>query len=399
MSTDELAKLLSTVGSALKMEHLRTGLRRAVVRSSRTFELLKTYSYVRDYTDYLREVKSRVFNDIEYYIDATINAVEKTHGRCFFCRDAREVHKLIDEIIGPDKKVIIKAKSMVTEEVRLRQYLQSRGHEVFETDLGEFLIQIANEKPMHATAPAAHIPRERAAELLGKVGVKIGDGSIASLVKGVREFLRGRLTSEGIGITGANAVSSDTGSVVLIHNEGNIGFVVSSPKVHIAITGVEKIMPTIKDAFIQAIVQSAYAGNFPPSYISVVSAPSSTSDIEFERVYGVHGPLEYYLMLLDNGRIKALSHDYLREQLYCIRCGRCQVECPVWSLVGGYWGGDAYVGPMGLGWTSIVEGIQKGATLALLCLNCGRCKEVCPLNIDIPRIARYLKSILCSVIL
>ena len=378
---------------ALKDKDLEKGLVRSIENFTRNISnILDRWGYLKDYAEYIKKVKEEVFKNIDYYIDITLKNLENISGHGYYARDYSEVYKIIDNIAGNSPKIIVKAKSMVTEEIKLREYLISRGHIVYETDLGEFLIQISKEKPMHAIAPAIHLTKDRAIRLLRKAGLNVTTSMpYEEIVKEVRRFLRDKFINADIGISGANAVAADTGAIFLVSNEGNIRNVTNLPKIHIAITGIEKIMPTLKDAFIQAIVQAGYAGLYPPTYISLIAGPSSTADIEFHRVYGVHGPEEYHLILYDGGRRKALEDPSLREQLYCIRCGRCQEECPVWDIVGNIWGGSVYGGPMGIGWTAITEGIKYASILSNFCLNCGRCKIICPLNIDIPTIIHNLR--------
>ena len=389
-----MSRVMDEILPALENENLRLGLTRSVeTLGAAAARALDKWPYLTEFAEYVRKTKEKVIENLDYYIDKTLKSVENAGGHSYFAKDEKEVCKIVDDIIGEGKKLIVKAKSMVTEEIRLREHLIERGHEVYETDLGELLIQLSGGKPMHAIAPAVHIPREEAAKLLKKIAPEVSeDMSIEEMVSYVRKFLREKFVKADIGISGANSIAADTGAIFLVSNEGNIRNATNLPPVLIAITGVDKIMPTIKDAFLQAIVQSGYAGLFPPTYLSLIAGPSSTADIEYHRVYGVHGAKEMHVILYDGGRIDASKNEYLREQLYCVRCGRCQGECPIWDLVGNMWGGDVYGGPMGMGWTAITQGIDKAAPLAMLCLGCGRCREVCPSKIDMPSIIRYLKT-------
>jgi len=386
-----LQKASEEIHRALYMKSLRKGLSRSVNRLvPAPYRILDRWRYLLGYTEEIREAKEKVLNDIDYYIDATMKMVEETKGHAYYAKTKDEAVKLVKDLVGKDK-LIVKSKSMVTEELGLREELD-RDNTVFETDLGELLIQFSRDKPMHTTAPAIHITREKAIMLLKRHGVKVRDNmSTTEIVGMVRLFLREKFVKADAGISGANSIAADTGSIFLVSNEGNIRNTTSLPPIHIAITGVEKIMPTMELAFKQAVTQAAYAGLYPPTYVSVISGPSSTADIEFERVYGVHGPKEVHVILYDGGRVEALKDEVISEQLYCIRCGRCQAECPIWQLVGNTWGGRVYGGPMGMGWTAIIEGIEKASSLSHFCLLCGKCREVCPMKIDMPRIIRYLK--------
>ncbi len=390
---DILQNVSDEIHRALYIKSLRKGLSRSVNRLvPAPYRILDRWRYLLEYTEELREAKEKVLQDIDYYIDLTMKRVEETRGHAYYAKTRDEAVKLVNDLVGEDK-LIVKSKSMVTEELRLREELAKNGNTVYETDLGELLIQFSRDKPMHTTAPAIHITREKAIRILRKHGVEVRDDmSTTEIVGMVRIFLREKFVEADIGISGANSIAADTGSIFLVSNEGNIRNTTSLPPMHIAITGVEKIMPSMDLAFKQTITQAAYAGLYPPTYVSVISGPSSTADIEFERVYGVHGPKEVHVILYDGGRIEMLKNEVISEQLYCIRCGRCQAECPIWQLVGNIWGGNVYGGPMGMGWTAIVEGIEKAASLSHFCLLCGKCREVCPMKIDMPRIIRYLKT-------
>jgi L-lactate dehydrogenase complex protein LldG len=391
MRVEELAK---NIIKAQENVDLQLGLERSIINfSNATTKVLNKFPDLIELAEYVRTVKEKVLNDLDYYIDQTIKNINATGAYAYFANDRESLLKIIDNIIGKEKRLIIKAKSMVTEEIMLREYLNEKGHEVYETDLGELLIQIAKEKPMHTIAPAVHLTKERAAQLLEKLGLPVNkEMKHEELVFHVRKFLREKFINADIGISGANAIAADSGAIFLIHNEGNISNVVTLPPIHIVITGVEKIMPTFKDAIYQVMVQSGYAGLYPPTYVNIISGPSSTADIEYHRVYGVHGAKEVHVILFNGGRINALNNPILREQLRCIRCGRCQIVCPIWDLSGNIWGGRVYGGPMGIGWTAITESIENAVSLSWFCLLCNACKEACPVKIDIPQIVRFLRA-------
>jgi len=247
---------------------------------------------------------------------------------------------------------------------------------------------------MHTTAPAIHLTIERAARLVReRLGLPLPpDPRPEDIVAAVRRFLREKFVEADAGVSGANAVAAEEGSIVLVENEGNIRLVTGLPPVHVAVTGVEKILPDLETALKAAVVQAGYAGLYPPTYLNVITGPSSTADIEHRRVYGAHGPREVHLVLVDNGRRRA-SGTPLGEHLKCIRCGRCQWHCPVWRHTANEWGGRAYGGPMGVLWTAITEDVEKAAALAMLCMGCARCDEVCPMRIPLSRLIRGLKPL------
>jgi len=355
----------------------------------RVYKILKDHPYILELAKALREAKMKVLSNLEEYIEQTLDAVKRTGGNAYFAQDANEAREIVGKIVGKGK-IVVMGKSMVAYELGIRKYLTSLGNEVWETDLGEFLIQLSDEPPSHIIAPAIHMTKERVAKLLReKLGFDVSENSThEELVQKVREFLRNKFLSANVGITGANAVAADTGSIVLVENEGNIRMSTVVPPVHISITGVEKIVPTLHDAIIEALVQAAFAGLYPPTYINITSGPSSTGDIEMKRVSPAHGPKEFHLILVDNGRIKASKDEILREALLCVRCGRCHLHCPVYRILDGSWGVPPYSGPMGAMWSYIIYNDPKPA---MYCTHSGNCKDVCPMKINIPKVLEYIK--------
>lgn len=353
----------------------------------RVFNVLREHPYLEELARKVREGKLEVLSNLDYYIEMTMKSVEKIGGKAYFAENSQQAREIVGKIVGTGKKVVL-GKSMVAYETGIRKYLQSLGNEVWETDLGELLIQLADEPPSHIIAPAVHMTKERIRELIKeKLGIDPGDKH-EDIVKVAREFLRQKFLTADIGITGANAVAADSGSIILVENEGNIRMTSVVPPVHISITGVEKILPNLEYALYEALVQAAYAGLYPPTYINVTSGPSSTGDVEQKRVSPAHGPKEFHLILVDNGRRKANEDSILREALLCIRCGRCHFHCPVYRVLDGKWGDPPYSGPMGAMWSAIVYNDYKPA---LLCSHAGNCREVCPMRINIPKVLEYLK--------
>jgi L-lactate dehydrogenase complex protein LldG len=392
MKFDELAE---EIMKAQNNRDFQLGIRRAINNFcdavNRSLSRLPEHA---EMAEYVRTTREKVLGNLEYYIDQTMKSIPIIGGHAHFASNPEEAVKIIDKIIGEERKIIVKSKSLVTDEISLREHLTEKGHEVYETDLGELLIQISKEKPMHTVSPAIHISRERAAQLLGQhLGLPISkEAKHEELVRYVREFLREKFVNADVGITGANVIAADTGTVFLVHNEGNISIVASLPPVLITVASVDKIVPTFKDAILQLMVQSAYAGLYPPTYFTVFSGASSTADIEYYRVYGVHGPKEVHVILYDGGRIKAAKDPVLKEQLLCIKCGRCQVMCPVWDISANVWGGKVYGGPMGVGLTAITDSVENAKSLSWFCLLCKACKDSCPVNVNSAEICRKLRS-------
>lgn len=356
----------------------------------RVYKNLENFSYILELAKQLREAKLEVLRNLEKYVETTVESVKRIGGIPHVASTVEEARDIVGKIVGSNKTVIL-GKSMVAYEVGLRDFLKQRGNEVWETDLGEFLIQLAEEPPSHIIAPAVHMSKERAEELVREKLKNLRKGAThEEIVARVREFLREKFIKADVGITGANAVAADTGSIVLVENEGNIRFTTVSPQIHIAVAGFEKIVPTLYYAFMEAMVQAAYAGLYPPTYVNLTSGPSSTGDIEMKRVSPAHGPKEFHLVLLDNGRLKASKNPDLMEALLCIRCGRCHLHCPVYRVLGGKWGVPPFTGPMGAMWSYMIYGDARPATL---CTHSGGCKEVCPMKINIPRVLEKIKHL------
>ncbi len=385
--------ILEIVHKALEDSDLQEGVRRASLNAElKVMDVLSKYPYLVELAREVAEIKRRVIENLDKYIEEAMEALRRVHANPFLAETPEEAREHIGRLVGKGKTIVM-SKSMVAEEMGLREYLEELGNEVWETDLGQLLIQLEQGKPMHIIAPAIHLTRERAAKLVEeKLGVKLSSTEPEEIVATVRKFLREKFTQAEIGISGANAIAADTGAVLLVENEGNIRLVTGLPEKHIVVAGVDKIVPSLIDAFKTILVQAAYAGLYPPTYVNITAGPSSTADIEIQRVYGAHGPVEVHVVLVDNGRRRAAKHPILREQLRCVRCGRCQFECPVWQHTANHWGGRVYGGPMGLGWTSITESQEKAEEAALLCLQCMRCDEVCPMQIPISSIALWLKK-------
>lgn len=387
-------KAFDEIWQALGDQEFQEALRRASTTiQAKVLGILEERREILDLAREVAEIKRRSIENLGDLVETAMRSLELVKAKPYYAETAEDARRIIGGIVGSGK-IVIMSKTMAGEEVELRHYLESLGNEVWETDLGQFLVQLENSKPMHTLAPAVHMTREKVVRLLSaKLGAKIEGNRVEDAVRVVRDFLRGKIVKADIGISGGNVLAADTGAIILVENESNIRLVTSIPPVHIALVPVDKIVPTLLDAIKVAMVHAAYAGLYPPTYISVIAGPSSTADIELVRVYGAQGPRELHVVLLDNGRMEALKNPMLREQLRCIRCGRCQLECPVWVHTANKWGGPVYGGPMGLVWTAITVDPVEAGKLSYLCLGCGRCDESCPVGIPLSRIIRYLKSL------
>ncbi|OGO32781.1 MAG: lactate utilization protein C, partial [Chloroflexi bacterium RBG_16_56_11] len=261
-------------------------LRLALTRAIKSFRgnvknALEKFPHTLDLAEEVQAIKEKSIADMENLARRAIAAIEENQGKGYIARTADEALDIISGLVGTGK-LIVKGKTMTGEEIGLREHLEAKGNEVFETDLGEFIIQKMGSKPMHILSPSIHVPREDVARLFSKViGQEVTeDSDIAGLVAAAREYLRDKFFRADIGISGANAVAAETGSLFIIENEGNIRLSTSAPPVHIALVGMEKLVPTISDAHKVTEVTWRYANYTVPSYVSMISGPSKTGDIE-----------------------------------------------------------------------------------------------------------------------
>ncbi|MCX8169535.1 MAG: LUD domain-containing protein, partial [Candidatus Methanomethyliaceae archaeon] len=306
----------------LKDENRRRGLSRAVSSYVSSKEkILARMPHIDVIRKEARKIKENSMERIFELLKEAMDNIIDSHGNAYFAKNAEEAREIVLKLIGSNK-MVIKSKSLVSEEIELNEFLEKHDNKVFETDLGEFIIQLRGEKPTHIINPSVHVPREEVAKTFSKLIGREVKSDIEELVKVAREYLRDKFFTADVGITGANVVAANTGTIFIIENEGNARFVSNAPPIHICITGMEKIVPTLEDAFKIVQVLPPYATAIPMSaYVSMITSPSRTADIEKTLVYGVHGPKELHVIFLDNGRTRMLSDSILKEALYCIRCG------------------------------------------------------------------------------
>jgi iron-sulfur cluster protein len=379
-------------------ERLRLALSRAVNSfRANVNNALEKFPRTVALADEVLKIKEKAIPEMEKLTKQAIAAIEENKGKGYLAGTADEALDIIAGLVGT-KKLIVKGKSMTGEEIGLREHLEKKGNEVYETDLGEFIIQKLGERPMHITSPAIHVPREDVARLFSRVlGTELApDAAIADMVAAARAYLREKFFHADVGISGANVVAAETGTLFIIENEGNVRLATSAPPVHIALVGMEKLVPTISDAIKVAEVTWRYANYTVPSYVSLVSGPSKTGDIEKVTTYGAHGPREFHVIFLDGGRTKLAKYPGLMQALYCLRCGGCLYECPVFAVTAGHFG-DKYFAGIGAVWAAIVNGdLEKAASIAYTCLTCGRCRQRCPVKIDVPEMILELRRMLAE---
>ncbi|PMP74147.1 MAG: (Fe-S)-binding protein [Aciduliprofundum sp.] len=337
---------------------------------------IERHPYAVKWAEEIKEKKKVMLEDPLKSIESFRKSFEGRGKYLHFLRSADEARELILNIVG-NESTVVKSKSLVGEEIELRHFLEGKGVKLYETDLGEFLVQLVNGRPAHMVTPAVNMTERRAREVLYPVVKKRMD-DVVSMVLEVRHFMRDKFLSANVGIIGANALAVDTGSIVFITNEGNGALTSTLPEKIIVITSIEKIYPTLQDAIKACVVQTVYAGFRNTTYIHIINGvPVDTSN----------GPREIHLIMLDNNRIR---DDSLKETLYCIKCGSCQLSCPIFSEVDGSWG-HIYTAAIGIPWTAITGDRSIARDLSYLCLQCGRCREVCPMKIDIPGLILKIK--------
>lgn len=375
---------------ALRDEHMRRALSKTIInfRMNRR-EVFSKLPHIEKKAEKLRKIRESVLADLWFYLDKTMEMIEKNGGHVYLAKNADQARKIIGKICGG--KLVIKSKSLTTEEIGLNKYLEELGCEVWETDLGELIVQLAKSRPMHYVTPSIHIPIEKVVEIFSEIAGRKLSMDVDELVRFARSFLREKFFKADVGITGANIISADTGSIFIVENEGNIRFVSNAPQTHVVISGIEKIVPSVVDGMLYIDVLAKYAGYVAPSYVSVISGPSKTGDIEKIVIKGAHGPKELHVVFLDNGRSKMLEDDIFRQALLCMRCGSCLFECPVYGVVCGYFG-EYYFGGIGAIYMSFLEEQSKVVPMIYTCMLCGKCKEVCPMKIDTPSMILELRK-------
>lgn len=331
-------------------------------------------------------LKKHAIENLDYYLEEFERNVEAHGGKVVYCKDGTEVSDFVLQLAKKrSAQLIVKSKSMTTEEVDLNERLEHHGLESVETDLGEYILQLANEKPYHIVAPALHKTRYDVAEIFTKrlhVPNEIVIEKQTAIARGV---LREKFLAADIGISGANFLVADSGAVVIIENEGNARLTTSAPKIHIAVAGIEKVIPRAQDlaTFLKLLARSA-TGQLLSVYASMLSGPRRPGEVD--------GPDEFYVVLLDNGRTKLLPDKNKRQSLYCIRCGACLNTCPVYRKIGGHSFPWVYSGPIGAILTPQFMGVLHEPGLPFASSLCGACGEVCPVKIDIPKILLELRS-------
>ena len=333
-----------------------------------------------------RAIKDDVLLHLDRYLETFVENAERRGAKFHWARDAAGANEIICELTRErGARNVVKSKSMTTEEIHLNTALERAGLQVVETDLGEYIIQLAHETPSHIIAPAIHKTKRQVAELFtAELGMTPTE-DIGQLTSTARATLRERFAGADIGISGVNFGIAETGTIVIVENEGNIRLTTSLPRTHIAVMGIEKLLPRFADldVFLKLLPRSA-TGQPLSTYQSFITGTKRKASDE--------GPDELHIVLLDNGRSRMLAHPVTRQSLACVRCGACLNACPVYQQIGGHAYGSVYPGPIGSVITPQLIGIEKAAQLPYASSLCGACREVCPVKIDIPQLLLHLRS-------
>jgi len=339
--------------------------------------------------DQARDIKNHTLNHIDYYLETYEKAVQESGGHVHWARDAAEARQhVLDICKSVGAKSVTKGKSMVSEEVALNGALEEAGYEVVETDLGEYIIQIRGEAPSHIIAPAVHVLKEQVAEDFKRTHTHLDPNrpleERKALISEARGILRQKYIDADVGVTGANFLIAETGTSVIVTNEGNGDLTQTLPKVHVVIASLEKIVPTLDDASaILRVLARSGTGQDYSAYTTFSTGPKRAEDPD--------GPEEYHVILLDNGRTDMIGTEF-QEMLRCIRCGACMNHCPVYGSVGGHAYGWVYPGPMGAVLTPSFIGVHEGGHLPNASTFCGRCADVCPMRIPLPKMMRAYRA-------
>ena len=369
---------------ALADEHLRGALKRATERFS---EKRKEAVLERPDWEEMREearcIKEETLTQLDRYLEEFVHHAEAAGAEVHWARDGHEACRIVCGIADVVQAgTVVKSKSMTTEEIDLNQALARGDHPTVETDLGEWIIQLAEEPPSHIIAPAIHKTKEDVGALFAEKLSIEETHDIEELTRIARRFLRKSFAEADLGVSGVNFAIAETGTILILENEGNARLTTSLPKVHVAMMGIEKILPRFGDleVFLRLLPRSG-TGQRLTSYQSLI-----TGTTEGE------GPEEVHIVILDNGRSAMLADRVTRQSLACIRCGACLNHCPVYREIGGHAYGSVYPGPIGSVITPQLAGAEKASALPFASSLCGACREVCPVKIDLPELLLELRS-------
>ncbi|KWC53610.1 lactate utilization protein B [Burkholderia ubonensis] len=334
----------------------------------------------------LKARRNRALENLDAWLEAFEREATRRGTTVLFADTTADAARLVADIARRhDVKKVIKTKSMVSEEMRLNEVLGQMGVQSIETDLGEYILQINdNEPPSHIIAPVVHKDKDEIADLFARTHHRERLTEIPDMTREAREVLRPHFLSADMGVTGGNFVIAETGSVALVTNEGNEGMCTVMPRVHVAVTGIEKVLPTLEDlATAMRLLPRSATGQKTSNYFSLLTGPRGPGDED--------GPEHMYVVLVDGGRTGLIGGEF-QEMLRCIRCGACMNHCPVYQKVGGHTYGWVYPGPMGAVLTPSYVGLDRTLDLPQAATLCGECDSVCPVGIPLSHLLRTLRE-------
>jgi L-lactate dehydrogenase complex protein LldF len=339
--------------------------------------------------DSARDIKNHTLAHLDLYLEAYEERVKAQGGQVHYAIDSDDARRIVLDICKSlDARTATKGKSMIGEEIGINDFLEANGVTPVETDLGEYIIQLRHELPSHIIAPAVHLTKAQVEADFRRVHTHLpADRSLVepeTMLAEARGVLREKFLAADVGITGANFLVAETGSSIIVTNEGNGDLTQTLPKAHIVLASIEKLVPTLEDAaqILRVLARSA-TGQEMSVYTTVSTGPRRADDLD--------GPAAYHVVILDNGRSAMLGGQF-RDMLRCIRCGACMNHCPVYHAVGGHAYGWVYPGPMGAVLTPSLIGIDKAGHLPNASTFCGRCEEVCPVRIPLPKLMRHWRE-------
>lgn len=332
------------------------------------------------------QVKAHTLARLHFYLQELEKQIKGQGGKVVWADNAQDALDFVVELAHQREiRRLVKSKSMLSEEIGLNEALERERIETVETDLGEFIVQLAGEPPFHITAPALHKSRREIAQLFSqKLGMEPSE-DVQQITATARTLLREHFLAARLGITGANFAVAETGTIVVVENEGNARLCLSVPETHVVLVGIEKVIPRMADlaVFLKLLTRSA-TGQRITSYVNLINAGRREREAD--------GPHEFYVVLVDNGRSRLLVDPVMRQTLHCIRCGACLNVCPVYQKIGGHAYQSAYPGPIGAILTPQLTSIESAPEHPFASSLCGACAEVCPVRIPIPHILLRLRA-------
>ena len=365
------------------MRHVKTGF---IDRRARAAERLPEFEALRDAA---RDIKNHTLANLDHYLERFEAKVIESGGEVHWCADADAARATILEICrAAGARTVTKGKTMIGEEIGINDHLAANGIEPVETDLGEYIIQLRGEAPSHIIAPAIHVNQDQVAEAFRAAHTDLDPArnldEASTLLAEARTRLRNRFLAADVGITGANFMIAETGSTVIVTNEGNGDLTQTLPKAHIVLASIEKMVPTLEDAavLLRVLARSA-TGQEMSVYTTFSTGPRRAADLD--------GPGAFHVVILDNGRSAMLGTEF-QDMLRCIRCGACMNHCPVYQAIGGHAYGWVYPGPIGAVLTPALIGIEQSGHLPNASTFCGRCEAVCPVRIPLPGLMRHWRE-------